>query len=204
MSLPLQLKADNISCERGGRVVFSNISFTLESGELLELHGANGSGKSSMLRLLAGLNSAVAGSISLENGRADSSLAEQAHYIGHADANKPALTVAENLGFWNSFLGSSNSNLALAAFNLDNLNNDQALLLSAGQKRRLALSRLHCAHRAVWLLDEPDVGLDSASRVMLHNQITVHLQSGGMVIAATHTDLGFKPVRVLNLDRLAT
>lgn len=197
MILPLRLKAENIACERGGRLVFSNLSFTLSSGEMLELRGANGSGKSSLLRLLAGLNAPTTGSINLENGELGASLAEQAHYIGHADANKPALTVAENLDFWTTFLGGTKA--PLSSFNLETLADDQALLLSAGQKRRLALARLRCAERPVWLLDEPDVGLDSASRLMLQNQITHHLEKGGMVLAATHTDLGFKTARTLQL-----
>ena len=164
---------------------------------MLELRGANGSGKSSLLRLLAGLKTPTAGSISLENGEPSASLAEQAHYIGHADTNKPALTVAENLEFWTAFLGGTQN--PLSSFNLETLADDQALLLSAGQKRRLALARLHCAERPVWLLDEPDVGLDSAARLILQNHITRHLEKGGMVLAATHTELGFKTARTLQL-----
>ena len=197
MTLPLRLKAENIACERGGRLVFSNLSFALQAGEMLELRGANGSGKSSLLRLLAGLNSLSAGIISFENGSPDLSLAEQAHYIGHADANKTALTVAENLNFWAAFLGGNQT--PLQAFNLEALADDQALLLSAGQRRRLALSRLHCAQRPVWLLDEPDVGLDSASRIILQNQITRHLDEGGIALMATHAEFGFKAAKTLNM-----
>ena len=200
MTLPLRLTASNIACERGGRLVFSNLSFSLQAGEMLELRGANGSGKSSLLRLLAGLNIHAAGSIILENGSADLSLSEQAHYIGHADANKPTLTVIENLRFWSSFMGGHNP--ALSTFNLETLAHDQALLLSAGQKRRLTLSRLNCATRPIWLLDEPDVGLDSGSRLILQRVITQHLKSGGMVLAATHTDLGLKSTRSLALGEV--
>jgi heme exporter protein A len=200
MTLPLRLKAEKLSCERGGRLVFSNLSFNLQAGEMLELRGANGSGKSTLLRLLAGLNIHSAGSIILENGSAELSLAEQAHYIGHADANKPALTVGENLKFWSHFMGGNNP--PLSTFNLAALSNDQALLLSAGQKRRLTLSRLNCAARPIWLLDEPDVGLDSASRLILQTEIKKHLESGGMVLAATHTDLGLKSARSLVLGKV--
>lgn len=198
MTLPLRLKAENLACERGGRLVFSNLSFTLNAGEMLELRGANGSGKSSLLRLLAGLNSASAGSITFENGLTDVSLAEQAHYIGHADANKTALTVSENLNFWAAFFGGDQA--PLKAFNLEALADDQALLLSAGQRRRLALSRLHCAKRPIWLLDEPDVGLDSASQFILQNQIATHLEKGGMALVATHAEFGFKAARILNMS----
>ncbi len=198
MSVPLRLKVENIACERGGRLVFSNLNFTLNAGEILELRGANGSGKSSLLRLLAGLNSASTGSINFENGSPDLSLAEQAHYIGHADANKTALTVSENLNFWAAFFGGDQA--PLKAFNLEALADDQALLLSAGQRRRLALSRLHCAKRPIWLLDEPDIGLDSASQFILQNQITRHLDEGGMALVATHAEFGFKATHILNMS----
>ncbi len=198
MALLLRLKVENLACERGGRLVFSNLNFILNAGEMLELRGANGSGKSSLLRLLAGLNAASAGSINFENGSPDLSLAEQAHYIGHADANKTALTVSENLKFWTAFLGENKT--PLDAFNLGALADDQALLLSAGQRRRLALSRLHCVQRPVWLLDEPDVGLDSKSRMILQNHIARHLDEGGMALVATHAEFGFKAAKTLNMD----
>jgi heme exporter protein A len=203
MGASLRLKAENLACERGGRIVFSKLSFELKAGALLELRGANGAGKSSLLRLLAGLNSPATGVVVLENGAEEATLAEQAHYIGHAEANKPALTVAENLRFWTQFLGGDNVNLALSTFNLEALADDQALLLSAGQKRRLALSRLALAKRAVWLLDEPTVGLDAASLTQLQDLVKKHLREGGMVIAATHTELGVKVDQELFLGKVA-
>jgi heme exporter protein A len=201
MRQPLRLKAENLACERGGRLVFSNVNFTLNAGELMELRGANGSGKSSLLRLLAGLNTPADGKVNLENGIANSSIAEQAHYIGHAEANKPALTVLENLSFWANFMGAKINKNALAAFKLEALANDQALLLSAGQKRRLSLSRLAIAPRLVWLLDEPTVGLDAASLLNLQRIIKEHLNGGGMVIAATHTELSIKSSHELHMDK---
>jgi heme exporter protein A len=203
MSASLRLKAENLACERGGRIVFSKLSFELQAGELIELRGANGSGKSSLLRLFAGLSVPATGSAILENGAEDSTLSEQAHYIGHSEANKPALTVAENLCFWAQFLGGDKNNLSLSTFNLEALADDQALLLSAGQKRRLALTRLVLAKRAVWLLDEPTVGLDAASLTQLQNLIKKHLREGGMVIAATHTELGVKVDQELFLGKVA-
>jgi heme exporter protein A len=193
----LRLIADHLACERGGRLVFKDVSFELKSGELMALRGANGAGKSSLLRLLAGLNIPASGRVALEQGAADASLAEQTHYIGHAEANKPALTVAENLKFWTEFLGSVWDDAALETFKLVPLADDQALLLSAGQKRRLALTRLVIAPRKLWLLDEPTVGLDAASLSHLQLLITKHLNAGGMVIAATHTELGVKASREL-------
>ncbi len=203
MSTRLRLKADNLSCERGGRLVFQDLSFELNAGELAELRGANGAGKSSLLRLLAGLNSTSSGELTLEGGDQESTLAEQCHYIGHAEASKPALTVRENLEFWRKFLGGPKSRNAFSAFNLDSLANDQTLLLSSGQKRRLALTRLVTAYRPIWLLDEPTVGLDSASLLALQNQIQEHLETGGIVIAATHTELGLKATQKIQLGRPA-
>jgi heme exporter protein A len=203
MSNPMRLIAENLACERGGRLVFSNVSFELHAGEMMDLRGPNGAGKSSLLRLLAGLNTAAAGRIVLENGKSSASLAEQSHYVGHDEANKPALTVSQNLQFWAQFLGGTETILPLGAFNLTGLKNDQALLLSAGQKRRLALTRLLLAKRSLWLLDEPSVGLDSESLDKLRKVITSHLQEGGMVIAATHAELGVKAVRQLQLGKSA-
>jgi heme exporter protein A len=200
-TMPLRLKAENLSCERGGRLVFKDISFAIFAGELAELRGPNGAGKSSLLRLLAGLNTSLSGSLILEGGATETTLAEQSHYIGHAEANKPALTVRENVVFWQKFLGGNvNANL-FSAFNLEALADDQALLLSAGQKRRLALTRLVVAHRPLWLLDEPTVGLDAASLVILQNHIRDHLKNGGIVIAATHAELGVKSARVIQLGK---
>ena len=200
---PLRLKAENLSCERGGRLVFKNLSFELGAGELAELRGPNGAGKSSLLRLLAGLNTTLSGSLSLENGATDTTLGEQSHYIGHTEANKPALTVRENLIFWQKFLGGAENTKIFSAFNLETLGDDQVLLLSAGQKRRLALTRLFVAHRPLWLLDEPTVGLDAASLLILQNHIRNHLKNGGMVIAATHAELGIKSARNIQLGQAA-
>ncbi len=199
MLKPLRLIAENLACERGGRMVFSKVNFSLYAGELMELRGANGSGKSSLLRLLAGLNTPAFGRVVLENGIADSSLAEQAHYIGHAEAHKSALTVFENLNFWAKFLGAKMNSIALDAFSLEALTHDQALLLSAGQKRRLSLTRLVIAQRPVWLLDEPTVGLDAASLINLKTLMKKHLLGGGIVIAATHAELGVSSSHVLQL-----
>jgi heme exporter protein A len=203
MFKPTRLKVENLACERGGRVVFSKVSFSLNAGELMELRGPNGAGKSSLLRLLAGLNTPAGGSAIFEGGDPDSSLAEQTHYIGHADANKLSLTVSENTAFWSEFLGSKQILSSLATFNIVALADDQTLLLSAGQKRRLALTRLVLAQRSLWLLDEPTVGLDAASIINLRSVIKKHLSEGGMVVAATHADLGILVTRELTLGQVA-
>ncbi len=193
------LSAENLACERGGRTVFSNQNFSLGSGELLQLTGANGAGKSSLLRLLASLSEPSHGKISLEGGAADLTSGQQAHYIAHGDASKSALTVAENLKFWRDFLGGGDLEAALSALNLAPLADYPVALLSAGQKRRLALARLALVPRAIWLLDEPSVGLDEASQKLLVALMSSHLKAGGLIVAATHVPLGVKSDRNLHL-----
>ena len=189
----MQITAENLSCERGGRTVFSNKNFALGSGEFLQLTGPNGSGKSSLLRLLANLGEPSLGNITLEGGSPDLSLGQQAHYIAHTDASKSALTVTENLNFWRDFLGGGDLMRALQAVNLAALADYPAALLSAGQRRRLALARLALVPRAIWLLDEPSVGLDESAQKLLAGLMNGHLREGGLIVAATHVPLGLKP-----------
>lgn len=189
----MQLEARDLTCERGGRTVFRGVSLTLKPGQLMQLTGPNGSGKSSLLRMIAGLNEAEAGTLALEGGAADLSIGQQAHYIAHQEAVKTALSVHENLAFWRDFMGGGDVAAALAAFDLSRLSSYPAGLLSAGQKRRLALARLVLVPRALWLLDEPTVGLDAASLTRLVGVMADQLGRGGMIIAATHVPLGREP-----------
>ncbi|MEP6826908.1 MAG: heme ABC exporter ATP-binding protein CcmA [Aestuariivirga sp.] len=189
------LEAKSLACERGGRLIFKDLSFTIRGGEAVELRGPNGAGKSSLLRLLAGLNKPVAGGLSLAGQTEE--VATQAHYIGHQEAVKPALTVKENLEFWARFQGGSAN---LAPFKIQHLAEDDARLLSEGQRRRLSLSRLVSVKRPLWLLDEPTVGLDQTALADLRGVIDVHLAQGGLVIAATHSDLGPRNTRMLKLE----
>ncbi len=196
----MQITAENLSCERGGRTVFSNQNFSLGSGEFLQLAGPNGSGKSSLLRLLANLSEPSIGKITLEGGSSDLTLGQQAHYIAHSDASKSALTVTENLVFWRDFLGGGDIQHALESVNLSALADYPVALLSAGQKRRLALARLALVPRVIWLLDEPSVGLDEASQKLLVALMSKHLKAGGLIVAATHVPLGLKPQKNLYLN----
>jgi heme exporter protein A len=195
----VQLQAHSVACQRGGRTVFSNVSFALSSGQLLELKGPNGSGKSSLLRLIAGLSEPVEGQIALEGGSADLTIGQQAHYAAHQEAIKPPLTVIENLAFWGDFLGGGDIAAALDALDLTDLASYPAALLSAGQKRRLSLARLALVPRLLWLLDEPTVGLDSASLGRLMTLLRGHLSGGGLAVIATHVTLGLTADATLEL-----
>lgn len=199
----MELTAKDLDCERGGRMVFRNVSLALQPGQLMQLTGPNGSGKSSLLRLIAGLNEAQAGAITLTGGEPDLTIGQQAHYIAHQEAVKAALTVQENLAFWRGFLGGGDVNAALDAFDLSRLSSYPAGLLSAGQKRRLALARLVLVPRMLWLLDEPTVGLDTASLSRLAGVMARQLDRGGMIIAATHVPLGREPDCRLDLGSAA-
>ena len=189
----MELTANDLTCERGGRIVFRGLSLALRAGELMQLTGPNGSGKSSLLRLVAGLNEAQAGDISLTGGAKDLSIGQQAHYIAHQEPVKAALSVHENLAFWRDFLGGGDVGEALEAFDLARLSSYPAGLLSAGQKRRLALARLVLVPRVLWLLDEPTVGLDTASLARFVGVMARQIDKGGMIIAATHVPLGREP-----------
>src|SRR5215471_5381793 len=138
----MRISGRGVRCVRGGREVFSNIDFALLSSEMLAVTGPNGSGKTSLLRLIAGLLLPASGAIALEGGDAELTLAEQAHYVGHRDALKPSLSVSENLAFWRDFLGGEVFDAAesLAAVGLGHAVRLPAAFLSAGQRRRLSLA----------------------------------------------------------------
>jgi len=188
----MRLSGRSVKCIRGGREVFSGLDFTASTGEALAVIGPNGSGKTSLLRQIAGLLAIQSGSIALEGGHSELTLPEQAHYLGHRDALKPALTVRENLEFWRDFLGGDASDGAesLAAAGLDHTAELPAVVLSAGQRRRLSMARLLTVRRPIWLLDEPTSALDSAGQAMFAALMTDHLARGGMIVAATHAPLG--------------
>jgi|SRR5215831_19214740 len=198
--MAMHLRADDLTCNRGGREVFRGLSFGLSSGEAMVVTGRNGAGKSSLLRMIAGLVQIAAGRLLLDGGSADTPIAEQAHYLGHQDAIKPSLSVRENLRFWAEFLGARREiEPALDAVDLATLANLPAGFLSAGQRRRLSIARLVAAPRAIWLLDEPTSALDVPSQKRLADLMRAHLTGGGMIVAAAHGPIGLERARELKL-----
>jgi len=188
----MRLCAVDLACHRGGRDVFSGLGFAVASGEALTITGRNGAGKSSLLRTIIGLARIAHGRIVLEGGDPELTVAEQAHYLGHRDAMKPALSVLENLAFWRDFLGGEASNAAesLVAVGLGHAAHSPAAYLSAGQRRRLSIARLLAVRRPIWLLDEPTSALDIAGQDLFTTLMRDHLARGGLIIAATHAPLG--------------
>ena len=190
----MRLSGRGLRCVRGGREVFSGLDFDADAGFAVAVVGPNGAGKTSLLRLIAGLVAMEGGSIELAGGDSELTLPEQAHYLGHDDAMKPALTVTENLTFWAEFLGGTPADPAecIAAVGLSHAAELPAGFLSAGQRRRLSIARLLAVHRPIWLLDEPTSALDLASQRVFAGLMTAHLARGGMIIAATHAPLGIE------------
>jgi heme exporter protein A len=188
----MRLSGRGVGCIRGGREVFSGLDFAAAGGEALAVTGPNGAGKTSLLRQIAGLLAIAGGSIDLDGGHGELTLPEQAHYLGHRDALKPALSVMENLAFWRDFLGgeATDAEKSLAAVGLDHTAQLPAVVLSAGQRRRLSIARLLTVRRPIWLLDEPTSALDAAGQAMFAALMADHLARGGMIVAATHAPLG--------------
>jgi len=201
----IQLAGEDLACHRGGRDVFTGVSFALAGGEALIVKGPNGAGKTSLLRMVAGLLTPAGGRVALAGGDPERTVAEQAHYVGHQDALKPALSVMENLQFWADYLGGGGapSRAALATLGLEGLADLPAAYLSAGQRRRLSLARLLTAKRLIWLLDEPTAALDTRGEAQLSELMQVHLGGGGIIMAATHGPLGLASARELKLGASA-
>lgn len=198
----MSLVVEGLSVSRGGRTVIAGIGFRLSSGEALELRGPNGAGKSTLLRSLAGLLPREGGAVRLEGSPEGTGLAEQAHYFGHADGLKSALSASQNLSFAASLLGGvpGGAEDALAGLGLSHVVDLPVAYLSAGQRRRVALARLLVAPRPLWLLDEPTAALDAAAQAILAGLMAQHLSAGGLIVAATHAPLGLAGAAMLRLE----
>lgn len=198
----------NLACLRGERLVFTGLSFTLEPSEALLLLGPNGSGKSSLLRLIAGLSRPAAGNLYWKGRPIDEApelYTASVRYVGHRDAIKPALSIAETLIFWGSMSDIKQSQIAectaraMTYFGLSALADTPGRLLSAGQKRRVNLARLLVGAADLWLLDEPATALDQGSIMVLRRIIAAHRARGGMVILSTHMAVDLPKSRRLDM-----
>lgn len=197
----------DLVCIRGERLVFSKLNFSLESGGALILIGHNGAGKSSLLRMMAGLLSPRGGVMSWNGEPVSDDMdehRERLHYVGHHDAIKPVLSVEENLMFWAGLRddeGAARANFkeALDVFSIPHLIDIPGRFLSAGQKRRVNLARIIASKSPVWLLDEPTTALDKETIKKLEDIMEVHRQNGGMIVLSTHSDVNLSNPDVLNV-----
>ncbi|KAA6204946.1 MAG: heme ABC exporter ATP-binding protein CcmA [Candidatus Tokpelaia sp.] len=216
----VRIEIEGLQAQRGGKILFSQLSFSLQSGQIAVINGANGTGKSTLLRLIAGLYPPLSGTIDLSMATAQKtapalenkniSLPRQgfSHYLSDKNAMKPQLSVRDNLRFWCRFftdkrLGAGEEKKVLLRA-LDKVKmaayaDLPFAALSTGQKRRIGLSRLLTGARPLWLLDEPGSGLDQAGAALFSQICREHLAAGGLVIAATHTPLGLPADISLNL-----
>jgi heme exporter protein A len=192
----LSLTAENLACLRGERRLFEGLNFRVRAGEALAVEGANGVGKTSLLRLIAGFLAPAAGRVVIKTGEAESDDAEErgrlVGWLGHLDGLKPQLTVKEQLAFYARLYAVPGADLPslVAQVGLARQSDLPCRYLSAGQKRRLALARLLASRRPLWLLDEPFAALDASGQDMVAQVMGRHCGEGGMIIAATHGPLG--------------
>jgi heme exporter protein A len=204
-----------LACRRGERIVFERLDFVLPPGGALVLTGKNGSGKSSLLRLMAGLTPPLSGVLCWDGTDvAENPAAHRArlHFIGHADALKPVQTVAESIAFWAGMQGGAAPGAAGAAgavdraldrFGLAPLAGLPCRVLSAGQRRRVTLARLAASPAPLWLLDEPLTGLDSEAVADLHDAIAAHRAGGGRIVLSTHAPIDLAGCASLSLADFA-
>jgi len=193
--MTVALSIDNLTLIRGGRALIRGLSLGVKAGEIVSLEGPNGAGKTSLLRAIAGLLPQTGGTIMITSqGVTATDREDRSNFIGwlsHLDGIKGQLTVREQAKFWATlFKSHGNVDAAITRFGLMRIGDARGAVLSAGQKRRLALVRLVLAARPVWLLDEPLAALDTAGKALVASAIIEHATQGGIVIAATHDPLG--------------
>ncbi len=198
-----EFRGEELHCWRGGRPVFAGLAFALGPGDALLVTGPNGAGKSSLLRLMATLIAPAEGALYRDGTAvADDPAAhrEGLHYVGHLDAVKSDLSVRETLRFWSRLGGSTDSAAdALGRFGLAALADLPGRMLSAGQKRKLALARLFCRPAGLWLLDEPTSALDAAGIKELEAALAAHRAAGGIAVVTTHGDIALPDAKALDI-----
>ena len=202
----ISLTVSDLAARRGEDLIFSGISFALQAGEALVVTGRNGSGKSTLIRVIAGLLASETGRVMVSvDGATIPRAAEACHYLGHRNAMKREMTVEENLTFWKRFMGDfaggdgMEPEEAAAQLGLAELLHLPFGYLSAGQQRRMALAKLLCAWRPVWLLDEPTAAMDTQSEKLFAGLMRGHLARGGIIIAATHQELELERAKRLEM-----
>jgi len=198
-----KLIVNNLSCQRGYKLLFENLSFELNSGEVLKVSGPNGSGKTSLMKILAGLSSFETGSIDYDDTKINSERYNLDFlYLGHLAALSPELSCLENLKY-TMRLGNDNLDLdfsdALKKVGLKKFENELVGKLSAGQKKRIALSLLFITQSKVWLLDEPFSALDSKAIKIIETRVEDHCNSGGICILTTHQECNIKNLKEISL-----
>ena len=195
----ITLQADNAGCDRAGAPIVRGVSFTLEPGGAIQLFGANGSGKTSLLSLFAAHIDPAEGAVVWRDQaghQQEQPFEESLVFVGHDVSIKPALTAEENLQFWAALYGvnktdqSQQIDAALSRMGMVGLRHMRAGRMSAGQRRRIDLARLLLARRAVWLMDEPATAIDASGVEILRSVIAEHLDCGGIAVVATHDELG--------------
>lgn len=194
----MKLIVEDLMLARGGRVLFAPLTFAAGRGHFVEVRGANGAGKTSLLRALAGWIRPVSGRIAYE-GVDEPPLALA--YLGHRDALKPAISARAHVRHWAGLLGGEGGDDALARTGLGALGDLPARVFSQGQQRRLALARLIAAPRPIWLLDEPAAALDAAGKTLLAELVAAHVASGGIAVAAAHEPIGPNPDQIIVMER---
>ncbi len=190
------LRVEALSIARGDRVLFSDLAFEARPGDYVEIRGANGAGKTSLLRAIAGFMRAHAGAIHFEN-TSDPALA--LHCLGHLNGLKPNLNARAHVRYWAELFDASADNEALERVDLTRQADLPVRALSQGQARRLALARLVVAPRSIWLLDEPSAALDANGRALVAGLVAAHCADGGVVLAAVHEPLGPTPMHTVTI-----
>ncbi len=201
----MRLQIENLSVKRGEELVLSALNFDVQMGRALIVRGHNGAGKSTLLRAIAGLLPLETGNIVVAESDpefAAASIPDLCHYLGGDNAMKPAMSVGENLRFWQEFSGQPHLEVdeALEMVGLYGLQSVPFAHLSTGQRRRIGIARLLVSYRPIWILDEPTSGLDAVSEEQFAALMKVHLEDGGLIIAATHVPLGLESADVLQLS----